>query len=95
MPSRYEQEHRFRDRTVTYLAFQAELDPKGQRKTKDADCGISRWNMILPGQHLLWERYSLMTCHLREVPGVPSPHIHVPGATHEVTLFAIDPDFPM
>jgi len=51
--------------------------------------------------HPMWSHYAILCVALRETPGVPAPVINMPGATHEVMVFALDPkripavdDFP-
>lgn len=50
--------------------------------------------MTLPGQHPLWSRYSLNLCHLRDCAGITPAKKKSPDMTHEIVVFAIDPDFP-
>lgn len=41
--------------------------------------------------HPMWTHYLVLGVALRDVPGVPPAKINMPGATHEVLVFAIDP----
>lgn len=44
--------------------------------------------------HPIWHSYMLSVCHLRPMPDMPEPALHLPGATHEVLLAALDPAEP-
>lgn len=45
-----------------------------------------------PGWHPLWTQYSLAVVTLTEAPGLPTPYLQFPGATHELIVFALNPD---
>lgn len=53
---------------------------------------LATWFLRCPGQSPAWDRYLLSIIHLRDLPGVPPAEVRVPGATHEVLLFALDPE---
>lgn len=53
---------------------------------------IRTWFITAPGQHAAWTHYLLQLIHLRHIPGTHKPYINVPGATHEITLQALNPD---
>lgn len=42
--------------------------------------------------HPLWSHYVVMCVALRDAPGVPKAKVNLEGATHEVMVFAMDPD---
>ena len=42
--------------------------------------------------HPLWSHYCIMCIALREVPGVPAAKVTLENATHEVMVYALDPD---
>lgn len=48
--------------------------------------------MQVPGQSLFWDKYGLGIVHLRAEDGLPEPKIAIPHATHELFLYAMDPD---
>jgi hypothetical protein len=52
---------------------------------------VASWFLDCPGQSPLWQHYVLSIIHLRAEEGLPEPVIHVPHATHEVWLYALDP----
>lgn len=47
-----------------------------------------------PDAHPSWRHYWLSSVHLRPLPGDPTPLRALPGATHELALFAVDPGSP-
>lgn len=54
---------------------------------------VDLWFMHLPKQAFgnAWENYMLGVCHLRKEKGVDDPIINVKGATHELTVLALQP----
>jgi hypothetical protein len=42
--------------------------------------------------HPVWSHYAIHCISLRDVPGVPKAVINLEGATHEIMVFALDPD---
>lgn len=60
--------------------------------TSEHPATITSFFLHCPGQSPAWSDYCLAVVHLRPVEGVREPVINVPGATHEVLLFALDPD---
>lgn len=42
--------------------------------------------------HPMWSHYVVMCVALREVPGVPKAKVNLEAATHEIMVFALDPD---
>jgi hypothetical protein len=55
---------------------------------------VAVWLIEAPWAHPFWHSYRLTLVHLRSEPGFPEPLIHVRGATHEMVLAALSPDFP-
>jgi hypothetical protein len=55
--------------------------------------GIGCWFIYCPTAHPLWYAYLLSVIHLREIPDMPPPIIYLPGATHEIILVAMDPEY--
>lgn len=53
---------------------------------------IGAWLLYCPEAHPFWRFWLLSGCSLREFPGVPPATITVPGATHEVAIWSIDPN---
>lgn len=48
-----------------------------------------------PGPHPLWHDYYLALVHLRPIEGLPPVHLQRPDATHEISIFAMDPEVPI
>lgn len=63
-----------------------------RRDAGKADAGVSGWLIKAPWAHQLWHSYILFLLHLRPLEGFPWPKIYVKGATHEIVLFATDPE---
>ena len=74
--------------------MQEQHDVRLDTKTEDGSF-VAIWGLNLPGHHPFWSHYLMMVYDLREREGVDSPIIHLEGATHEVTLFAVDPKTPI
>jgi hypothetical protein len=53
---------------------------------------LPAWIASAPYAHPIWSSYMICTISLRETPGVPKAKVSMEGATHEVMVFAIDPD---
>lgn len=51
------------------------------------------WIVAAAWAHPLWSHYAVLGIALRDVPGVPKAKINLQGATHEVMVYALDPDF--
>lgn len=59
---------------------------------KGAGCAVALWVVFAPWAHPHWAYYSISTCHLRdESPEAPKAKIHLPSATHEIIVAALDP----
>ena len=75
-------------------AFCMPLPAVENRPNKDTIASLSRWQMVIPSAHPMWSRFVLMCASLADFPGVPPAKKQFPEATHEITVFAIDPNFP-
>lgn len=47
----------------------------------------------VPWANNLWDTYVIAMMHLRPMPGKPDADIRLPGATHEVMVFAMQPEY--
>ena len=56
---------------------------------------LRTWIIKAPYAHPLWSYYVLAVVHLRPIDGMPDPIIRLKGATHEMFLFALDPEKPV
>lgn len=66
---------------------------EGEPDQPDWQATLGLWFLTCPGQSPGWENYVLSVIHLRPIDGVPPAHIRVAGATHEVMVVAIDPEY--
>lgn len=55
---------------------------------------LAGYLLTLPGAHPFWWHYLLSVVHLHDAPDLRAPARHFPAATHELTLFALDPETP-
>ncbi|NEI52689.1 hypothetical protein GR217_34285 [Rhizobium leguminosarum] len=68
-----------------------------KQTTSDAS-GIfnAAWIIEAPFAHPFWHQYALFLYDLTTPrPGDPPLNLHLPGATHEMLLYALDPDHPI
>lgn len=79
------------------LAWQIDMAAVAERhgNTNDPRQSVTLpcWIAHAPYAHPIWSNYAVMCVALRESPGVPKPVINMPGATHEIMVFALDPNF--
>lgn len=60
----------------------------------DAASTVCWWLIDAPAYHPLWSQYVLCVLRLTDPrPDLGSPHLKFEGATHEVTVFAVSPDW--
>jgi hypothetical protein len=58
-----------------------------------AGAEVSAWIVEAPWAHPVWHSYLLMAIHLRGAPDLPAPVIHLPGASHECAVIALNPEY--
>jgi hypothetical protein len=58
----------------------------------DQDATVAMHVVFAPWAHPCWAYYQIAILHLRRLPGMKAPTIFLPGATHEVFLYALDPE---
>lgn len=80
------------DGTHGFYALKHDLPALADRPNHDTVCALDRWILWLPGYHAMWSCYVLVACHLRNLPGVTPAVKHFPEATHEISLWANDPE---
>lgn len=75
-------------------AWQVNLDQARARagETDDSDSTVAMWIVFAPWAHAFWSYYLIGAIHLRPSKALPIPKIMLPGATHEVLVFALDPE---
>lgn len=54
---------------------------------------IFGWVLEVPWAHHLWKYHTIVLTHLRKDKALPEPIIQVKGATHELLVCAVDPDW--
>lgn len=54
---------------------------------------IGAWLVEATQAHPLWNYHVVTLVHLREGPGLPAPLFDRPGATHELVVAALNPDY--
>ncbi len=59
-----------------------------------ADANIGSWIIEAPWAHPIWHSYVVHIIHLRPMDDGRPTIFHVAGATHELHLYALDPDTP-
>lgn len=63
--------------------------PDGPHGEATIGCYVLR----LPHAHPFWHHYMLFGIHLRPIEGVEDAELHFEGATHQVNVHALDPNF--
>jgi len=56
---------------------------------------IGVWFLDAPWCHPMWKQYYVSLIHLGHVEGLGAATVVVPGATHELLVFALDPQNQM
>lgn len=59
---------------------------------RENDASLDIWVIEVPGAHPAWHSYLLALYHLRPVATPQATLFYLEDATHEITLFALDPD---
>src|SRR5690242_7501440 len=57
------------------------------------DPTVSAWIVKAPWAHMCWHSYMIVAFHLRQLPDCPPAEIMLHGATHEIHVDAIDPEW--
>jgi hypothetical protein len=70
------------------LAWQVKLDARREPAV------IARWIIEAAWAHPVWHSYLLTLIHLRPGARLPVAMLYAPDATHEFSLFALDPAHP-
>jgi hypothetical protein len=58
------------------------------------DAMVAGWVVEAPWAHPAWHSYALLLMHLRPMPDNRPTKFYLEGATHEIWLYALNPDFP-
>jgi len=59
---------------------------------KKPHAGLAGFVVFATGYHPFWSEWLVMSCHLRDEPGVPPAKKQFPEATHELQIVALDPE---
>lgn len=70
----------------------AALDPE---RIAAAPVSLLCYAVHAPYAHPFWSCYWVGACALRDTPGVPPAVVYLPSATHEIIVYAMDPDHPI
>lgn len=67
------------------------IDPVARANGRP-DAGVVAWMVEAPWAHPAWHSYAIVLISLRPIEGLPDPKIYRDGATHEMVVFALNPD---
>lgn len=56
---------------------------------------LETWAVHAAYAHPVWHSYMIALISLRELLGAPKPVINLVGATHEIIVYALNPEFPI
>lgn len=56
------------------------------------DATLAHWIVEAPWAHPIWHSYSIILVHLRPVPSAKKTLFYLDGATHEIWIYALNPD---
>jgi hypothetical protein len=77
-------------------AWEVDVDACCERRgiERAADGTVALWLIEAPWAHPVWHSYSLTLVHLRPMADNRATKFYVEGATHEMWVYALDPDQP-
>lgn len=55
--------------------------------------GVCCYLITAPAYHPVWSQYMLGVVDLKDHDGLPDPKLHFDGATHELMVVALNPDY--
>lgn len=65
-----------------------------ERSNMPLELTVASWVVRAPYAHPLWSFYCIACVSLRDVEGASPAHVLLPGATHEVMVYALHPAVP-
>ena len=65
---------------------------RGRRESPPPELTVAAWIVHAPYAHPMWHSYAIAAVSLELVPGWPPAKINAPGATHEVMVYALNPE---
>jgi hypothetical protein len=81
------------DKSSAYgAAWKIDMDSIRADHPDKVDSTVAAWIVFAPWAHPAWCCYAIMAIHLRPTDGLKDPVIRLPTATHEVWVYALDPD---
>lgn len=77
-------------------AWQCDVDKLRQtlQVEHEQDGTLGMWIVEARWAHPIWHSYSLVLVHLRPLVPPVETKFYLPGATHEIWVYAMDPDAP-
>ena len=77
-------------------AWQCDLDAlrKALNVQPEDDGTLVHWIIEAPWAHMVWHSYAIICVHLRPLPDNRPTKQYLKGATHELWVYALDPDKP-
>lgn len=75
-------------------AWRCDLDAFRAAHPARVDTTLASWIVEARWAHPLWHSYNIFLTHLRPTPGLPDATLYRSDATHELVLFALDPQQP-
>lgn len=75
-------------------AWRYDIEAIARKAGNKPHSSILSWVIEAPNANPMWHSYALHLIHLRDEIDLGRPKIYVQGATHEMMLFALNPDKP-
>lgn len=66
---------------------------KKRHPTQIMECSLDAYLIYAPSYHFVWHSYAVVCVSLKDVPGTHPAKINLEGATHEIFVVALNPDF--
>lgn len=76
-------------------AWRVTMPPLGQRRKPDFDATVDMFLVQRRAAHPVWDHWLVSLVHLRPMAGVRPAHVTVAGATHELMIVALNPEFQL
>lgn len=77
-------------------AWRCDLEKRRQMLSVDPsnDGTVAVWIVEAPWAHMAWHSYAIVLLHLRPLKEPRRTLFHLPNATHEMWVQALNPDYP-
>lgn len=73
-------------------AWRYDIEAIVRKANNKPHSSIVSWLIEAKNANPMWHSYAMHLIHLRDMPGLGRPKIYLPGATHEIMLFALNPE---